>query len=83
VPEIQLQLEHEIVEYSPVQFTKAKVELWLPRTADIYFDLNRHRYHRQHSFDHFRLFSVDTEEKRKEPNVASGRPDPAGPSANQ
>jgi tetratricopeptide (TPR) repeat protein len=71
IPEIQLQMEHEIVEYSPVQFSKAKVELWLPKAADIYFDLNRHRYHREHRFDNFRLFAVSTEEKTKEPKVAS------------
>jgi len=72
--DIHLQMEHEIVEYNPVFFSKTKTELWLPKTADIYFDLNRHRYHREHSFDHFKLFMVETDEKRKEPKVASDQP---------
>ncbi len=76
IPDIHLQMEHEIVEYSPVFFSKTKTELWLPKTADIYFDLNRHRYHREHSFDPFRLFTVETDEKRKEPKVASDQPAP-------
>jgi len=67
MPEIQLVSEHQIVEYGSVPFPKKNVELWLPKNADLYFDFRRHRYFRRHSFDHFMLFSVDTEEKRKEP----------------
>jgi tetratricopeptide (TPR) repeat protein len=70
MPEIQLLSEHQTVEYGPVPFPKKNTTLWLPKTAEIYFDLRKHRYYRRHSFDHFMLFSVDTGEKRKEP-VAS------------
>jgi len=67
IPQIQLVSEHQIVEYGPVRFEKKKTSLWLPKSAEIYFDFQRHRYYRRHSFDHYMLFSVDTEEKRKEP----------------
>jgi tetratricopeptide (TPR) repeat protein len=70
MPEIQLLSEHQTVEYGPVPFPRKNTILWLPKTAEIYFDLRKHRYYRRHSFDHFMLFSVDTGEKRKEP-VAS------------
>jgi tetratricopeptide (TPR) repeat protein len=66
---IQLLSEHQIVEYGPVPFQKKNMELWLPKTAEIYFDFRRHRYYRRHSFDHYMLFAVDSDEKRKEPKA--------------
>jgi len=70
IKEIQLRSEHQTVEYAPVRFPKSKTELWLPKNAELYFDLRKHRYFRRHSFNHFMLFSVDTDEKRKEPKEA-------------
>ncbi|MGB7603608.1 MAG: tetratricopeptide repeat protein [Candidatus Sulfotelmatobacter sp.] len=67
---IQLLSEHQIVEYGPVPFQKKNTELWLPKTAEIYFDFRRHRYYRRHSFDHYMLFAIDADEKRKEPQAA-------------
>jgi tetratricopeptide (TPR) repeat protein len=70
IKEIQLLSEHQVVDYAPVRFPKSKAELWLPKSAELYFDFRKHRYFRRHSFNHFMLFSVDTEEKRKEPKEA-------------
>jgi tetratricopeptide (TPR) repeat protein len=67
LPEIELLSEHQIVEYGPVPFPKKNTTLWLPKSAEIYFDFRKHRYYRRHSFDHFMLYSVDTEEKGKAP----------------
>jgi tetratricopeptide (TPR) repeat protein len=67
MPEIELLSEHQTVEYGPVPFLKKNTTLWLPKTAEIYFDFRKHRYYRRHSFDHYMLFSIDTGEKRKEP----------------
>ncbi len=67
MPEIQLLSEHQTVEYGPVPFPKKSTTLWLPKTAEIYFDFRKHRYYRRHSFNHYMLYSVDTGEKRKEP----------------
>ena len=72
---IQLLSEHQIVEYGPVPFDKKGIQLWLPKTAEIYFDFRKHRYYRRHSFDHYMLFSVGTEEKPKMP--APGPVDPS------
>ena len=69
MPEIQLLSEHQIVEYGPVPFPNRNTTLWLPKSADIYFDFRKHHYYRRHSFDHYMLYSVDTQEKRKEPSV--------------
>jgi tetratricopeptide (TPR) repeat protein len=67
MPEIQLLSEYQAVEYGPVPFPKKHTSLWLPKSAEIYFDFRKHRYYRRHSFDHFMLYSVDSDEKRKEP----------------
>jgi tetratricopeptide (TPR) repeat protein len=71
VPEIRLAGEHQVVEYGPVTFTKRNTQLWLPQSAEIYFDFRRHRYYRKHSFDHYMLFAVDSDEKHKPPAAQS------------
>ncbi len=77
IPEIQLVSQHQIVEYGSVPFPKKNLDLWLPKSADLYFDFRRHHYFRRHSFDHFMLFSVDMEEKRKEPKQKAESDGPA------
>jgi tetratricopeptide (TPR) repeat protein len=67
MPEIRLLSEHQVVEYGPIRFDRKNTSLWLPKSAEIYFDFRQHHYYRRHSFDHYMLFSVDTDEKRKEP----------------
>jgi tetratricopeptide (TPR) repeat protein len=65
-----LTVQHQIAEYGPVHFTKKNVDLWLPQTVDIYLELNRHHYHRRHSFEHYMLFSVDSQDKSLTENKA-------------
>ncbi len=67
MPEIELLSEHQVVEYGPIPFPQKNTSLWLPKSAEIYFDFRKHHYYRRHSFDHYMLYSVDTNEKRKEP----------------
>jgi len=69
VPQIRLAGEHQVVEYGPVPFAKKNEQLWLPKSAEIYLDFRRHRYYRKHSFDHYMLFSVDADQKTKEPKA--------------
>jgi len=83
VHEIQLLSEHQTVEYGPVPFARKNTMLWLPKNAEIYFDFRKHHYYRRHSFDHYSLFSVDTEQKDKVPqpsSPASDRSNEHGPS---
>ncbi|MGH9733710.1 MAG: tetratricopeptide repeat protein [Candidatus Acidiferrales bacterium] len=67
--EIHLLNQHQSVDYGPVYFQTKKAELWLPKTAEIYFDFRRHRYHRSDSFADFKLFAVASSEKIAAPNV--------------
>ncbi len=79
MPEIQLLSEHQVVEYGPVPFAKKNTTLWLPKSAEIYFDFRKRHYYRRHSFDHYMLYSVDSDEKRKEPTakpVEENKPEP-------
>src|SRR5229473_224598 len=80
MPEIKLLSEHQIVDYGPVRFEKKNTSLWLPKSAEIYFDFRQHRYYRRHSFGHYMLFSVGTEEKPKEPvSTPATQPTPSAP----
>jgi hypothetical protein len=72
MPEIQLLSEHQTVEYGPVPFPKKNTSLWLPKNAEIYFDFRKHHYYRRHSFAHYMLYSVDTDEKRRAPVAKPG-----------
>jgi hypothetical protein len=67
IPKIRLRLQHEDIEYRPVQFNEGKGEIWLPSTSEIYMDFRGHRFYRRHSFTDFQLFSVDVQQKLGEP----------------
>ena len=79
MPQIQLLSEHQVVEYGPVQFGKTGTSLWLPHSAEIYFDFRRQRYYRRHSFDHYMLFAVSADEHRKEPNLTTPQAEKRAP----
>jgi tetratricopeptide (TPR) repeat protein len=59
----QLAVQHQIADYGPVHFQQKNLDLWLPQDVDIFLELNRHYYHRRHSYDHYMLFSVDSVDK--------------------
>jgi hypothetical protein len=69
VPQIQLRAEHIAVEYKPVQFASAPQELWLPQSADIYFNYGSHRIHRRHDFRDYMLFAVDEKQQISLPTM--------------
>jgi tetratricopeptide (TPR) repeat protein len=70
IPEIRLKADRTAVEYGPVRFKNRKVEMWLPKTAEVYYDWRGHRTHRRHSFDNYLLFAVDDRQKIEAPKVA-------------
>ena len=74
MPYVKFLAQHQIVEYGSVHFENKNVDLWLPKTAEVYLDLQHHRYYRRHSFDHYMLFSVDSEQK-----IRDATRDPHGP----
>jgi tetratricopeptide (TPR) repeat protein len=72
IPEIRLMSERQMVEYGPVPFPKKNTTVWLPKYAQIYLDFRKHHYYRRHSFDHYMLFSVETNDKTEEPALPPG-----------
>jgi tetratricopeptide (TPR) repeat protein len=69
VPQIRLQAEHISIDYAPVKFRKNNEELWLPQSAELFFDLGGRRIHRRHHFSNYMLFSVDENQKIAAPTV--------------
>jgi tetratricopeptide (TPR) repeat protein len=69
VPEIQLRDEHIAIDYMPVKFVSRHEELWLPDSAEIYFDFNHRRMHRRHHFGNYMLFAVDENQQISVPTV--------------
>jgi tetratricopeptide (TPR) repeat protein len=72
--QVQYLALHSITEYTAVHFPKKNLDIWLPKSAEVYMDVHRHRYYRRHSFDHYMLFSVDSEQKVREAKHAPHGP---------
>lgn len=62
IPKIHLRLDHQIIEYRPVSFTKSDTTIWLPSSAELYMDFRGHRFYRRHTYTDFKLFSVAVEQ---------------------
>lgn len=69
LPEIRLVADHAAVEYSPVHFRSRNLEMWLPQTAEVFYDWRGRRSHRRHSFKNYMLFSVDDKQHISEPKT--------------
>jgi hypothetical protein len=69
LPEIRLVADHTAIEYSAVHFNKQNVDMWLPLTAEVFYDLRGRRIHRRHSFSSYMLFSVDDRQRISAPKT--------------
>jgi tetratricopeptide (TPR) repeat protein len=69
IPAIRLKTEHSFIEYAPVQFRKDQQVLWLPESAELFFDFRGHRMHRRHYFRNYQLFSVDETQQISDPKA--------------
>jgi tetratricopeptide (TPR) repeat protein len=72
VPQIKLVADHTAIEYGPVHFQNRNVEMWLPQSAEVFYDWRGKRIHRRHSFSNYLLFSVDEKQKISEPKTGTG-----------
>jgi len=81
IPEIRLVADHTAIEYGPVNFKSRKVDMWLPQTAEVYFEWRGKRTYRRHSFSNYMLFAVDDKQRISEPKAAqeSSSNPPTGP----
>ncbi|HET8924148.1 MAG TPA: tetratricopeptide repeat protein [Candidatus Acidoferrum sp.] len=69
LPEIRLFADHTAIEYGPVKFRNRNVEMWLPQSAEVFYDWRGRRSHRRHTFSNYLLFSVDDRQRISAPKV--------------
>ena len=74
VPEIRLAADHTAIEYGPVKFRERKVDMWLPQSAEVYYDWKGRRIHRRHSFSNYLLYSVDDRQHISTPKLETDLP---------
>jgi tetratricopeptide (TPR) repeat protein len=82
IPQIRLVADHTEIEYGPVKFKDGKVNMWLPQSAEVFYDWKGQRIHRRHSFSNYLLFGVDEKQKISLPKVddTAAEIGPASPS---
>jgi hypothetical protein len=71
MPNLELLLDHLVIDYGPVNFEHGKTTLWLPWYAELYLQLHGRRYHHRHTLTNYALFSVDTSNQTSAPNQTS------------
>ena len=59
--------EHMDIEFGPVTFRSQKENMWLPASADIYFDLRGRRIRRRNTFTNYLLFTVNEKQSISAP----------------
>jgi tetratricopeptide (TPR) repeat protein len=74
VPDIRLVADHSVIEYGSVHFRERGVDMWLPTSAEIYYDWKGRRAHRRHAFSNYLLFSVDEKQHISQPKISQSLP---------
>ena len=67
VPEIHFKQEHLSIQYEPVRFRSQNVQIWLPKTAELFVERNNAAFYRTHTFSQFQLFNVGVSQKFQAP----------------
>ena len=76
LPEIKLLAEHMDIEFGPVTFHSQKENMWLPVSADIYFNLRGRQIRRRSTFTNYLLFSVNEKQSISAPKESKPADDP-------
>lgn len=71
LPAIKMYHLYLSISYAPVQFQSRDVRVWLPHIADVYYEYAEVDTVVHHTFSHFLLFSVDTDQKLEKPKSSS------------
>jgi tetratricopeptide (TPR) repeat protein len=79
IPEIRLVADHTAIEYGPVHFKNRKVDMWLPQTAEVYYDWKGRRIHLRHRFSNYLLFAVDDKQRISAPKFVDEMPPKTSP----
>jgi len=57
------------VDYAPVGIESKKLQLWLPKRIEAYWQISSHKIILYHTFDNFKVFSVDTQQNIEKPKT--------------
>ena len=63
IPKAKLYLEHQALDYGPVQFEKNGTRMWLPLNAEIFINSGNKHFHHRHSYSKYQIFAVDVGQK--------------------
>ncbi len=63
--EVRLVRQTTEIRYSPIQFKELESALWLPKDAVVTVEWKGKTFRNSHSYSAFKLFRVETEEKRR------------------
>ena len=74
VVQLELTMDHLLVDYGPVTFESGHATLWLPWSAEMFMQLHGNRYHHKHYLTNYYLFSVDSNHRISAPKDASTIP---------
>lgn len=66
-PDIFLQRQTTEIRFTEVRFTSVPATLWLPREVAVTMKWRDETFHNLHRYSDFKLFRVETEEKREAP----------------
>jgi hypothetical protein len=78
LPQIRLFADRTEIDYGPVKFRDKDVQMWLPQSAEVFYDWKGRRIHRRHSFSNYLLFDVNDQQKISKPKSAEDEePEPA------
>jgi len=72
---INLKRQHFSIDYQEVSFRTHKVALWLPESADTYYQYAGHFLHYYHHFSDFKLFWVGATQKIADPKNKEAEPE--------
>jgi hypothetical protein len=63
MPEVKLYIEHQALDYGPVNFGNPARALWLPQHTEIYLESSGRRFRHRHTYSDYRIFSVEVGQK--------------------
>jgi hypothetical protein len=66
-PELGVERETTIIQYGPVYFKGTTQAYWLPKEVEVIVIWRNTTMHNDHTYSHFRLFSVESEHREKPP----------------
>ncbi len=71
IPDLFLDLEHQSLDYGPVEFAARNVTLWLPQSVDIAVHIGGKQFSARHSYSNYQLFVIETGQKIGKPKDVS------------